>query len=113
MNTQYGYFVNYRYQCPHCEGEGVIKDPTGLWREFKKWEEEQYPNGAGCHIEGYEEKAFEWWQNHGMAPVIYGELTWQRITNAVPEELPCEECRGEGFNEMEMPLEEAIKALGI
>ncbi len=80
--------------CPQCQGAGVVVNP--LWERFL--EEEARVDPSRYHL-----WALEFWSS----------AEYRYPDELPPEEEECSRCRGAGVLREEVPLEEALRALGL
>jgi len=92
------YLVIREEKCPECRGSGVVIDPE--WEELYQAERPlREKEGRLFTIE----EIMAWWRERGY----YHE------EDLPPEEIACYECKGEGKLRKEVPLEEALRDLGL
>jgi hypothetical protein len=86
------YLIVKSEKCNQCHGTGVITHP--LWSTFFR----EHPASDDLSTPEIE----HWFGEHGYGP------------HAIPqEEIECGECEGVGKTRREVPLEEALKSIGI
>lgn len=97
-------------QCQECEGNGYLHDDR--WNDFYQfcvqWEKQNppvHPEEPGFNEWSQREDAAQsdWWETRGHPG---GCQNWP------PEEYPCPDCLGSGFQEINITLEELAKLLG-
>jgi len=88
------YLIVREEKCPKCRGSGWVIHPE--WKELYQAEKER------GRFFTYKE-ILAWWRERGY----YHE------EDLPPEEIPCYECKGEGKLRREVPLEEALRDLGL
>lgn len=106
--------IRIRDKCIHCK-DGFVADPTGLWREFSRWEnewEKEHDWAAVCARDPTDQEQAErekdravWWEQRGFRWWVKNEKH-----NLPAEEEQCEYCEGRTYIEKWMSVEEFMES---
>lgn len=92
------YFVIAKMTCNTCGGDGFTKPYLELYLAFEEY------CLIHCGDEDFDHLKNEWMADHGWPG---GEKCWPA------QKTKCPDCHGKGEIESKVPLEEALKQLGV
>ena len=90
------YTITKKYQCPKCEGVGIIQNP--IWAQY--WEENPHGNNNTA------DEDLAWFREN----YSYSIESWK---DAPHEEIYCDECEGEKNITESIDLRDALVELGF